>query len=90
MKVVIHRGFGSFWLPKDYREKLQIENFWEETTRINPVLVDTLEKDQDTRKAFGLVIVEVPESATDWTIIEYDGNEYIIYVKDGRMYSVCS
>ena len=32
-----------------------------------------------------LKVVEVPESATDFTLDEYDGWERIIYVVDGKL-----
>lgn len=33
-----------------------------------------------------LEVVEIPEEATDWEIDEYDGQESITYVVDGKIY----
>ena len=33
-----------------------------------------------------LVVVEIPDGATDWDIYEYDGLETIIYVLNGKIY----
>jgi hypothetical protein len=32
-----------------------------------------------------LVVVEIPDNATDWNIEEYDGLETVIYVLNGRI-----
>lgn len=35
-----------------------------------------------------LMVVEIPDNATDWELDEYDGLESIIYVADGKIHHI--
>ena len=49
--------------------------------------VETLGKDANGLHA-NLTVKEIPDEATDYTIIDYDGMESIFYVVNGKLYSM--
>lgn len=93
MKVVVNKCYGGFGLSEKARKMLNadIEKVWEleETeNRNNPELVNVVETlgDKVNTRSSELVVIEIPETATDWEINEYDGFETIIYVLNGKIF----
>lgn len=94
MKIAINRCFGGFILPDHIYAQL-IEkvpefkklDFYEKELRASPVLISLIEnegkiiEDQITK----IVIVSIPDEATDWEITEYDGYESVTYVVNGKL-----
>ena len=94
MKIVINRCFGRFGLsPKafvmlnelGYKYSHNSEFEGDYHMRANSDLIDIVE--QLGNNANGLCsrlkIIEIPDNATDWRIMNYDGDEEVIYVVDG-------
>ena len=89
MKLVLNKCYGGFSLSSDAARLLHLENDYDEISRDDPQLIHILEK-------YGyavmsgehslLKIVELPPTATDWKIMDYDGYETVIYVLDGKIY----
>ena len=51
------------------------------------LVIDLVEKVEKYPEEFeGLQIAHIPEEATDYTIIEFDGFEVVYYVVDGKIY----
>lgn len=85
MKIVINGDWGGFSLTKKVARILGVETYDDsDAVRTNPVLIKMLE---EGRKINSLEVVEIPDNATDYMIREYDGNESIIYVVDGKLHS---
>ena len=97
MKVAINVNFGGFRLKKDIAKKYG----WDEwdVDRTDQKLIELIESginvsadepqldDEDEDGDYRAIqVVNVPDEATDWKIIEYDGAEEIIYVLDGKMH----
>ena len=94
MKVAINVNFGGFRLKKDIAKKYG----WDEwdVDRTDPKLIELIESgvnvsaddpsDYDDEDYSPIQVVNIPDEATDWEIIEYDGAEDIIYVLDGKIY----
>ena len=89
MKIVINECYGGFGfsneaveiLGKEYEYKWNVE-------RDDPKLIALIEEkgSEFVSGTFAcLVVVEVPEEATDYIIREYDGYESVIYVVDGKI-----
>lgn len=94
MKVVVNKCYGGFGLSEKARKMLHAEDIrkvWELEeieNRNNPELVsvvETLGNKVNTRSS-ELVVVEIPETATDWDIYENDGFETLIYVLNGKIF----
>ena len=83
MKIVINNDYGGFgflnWDDDDQYSDI-VEKY--ENDRTNPVLVAVVENNH----IGDLVVVEIPDEATDWVINEYDGLETVIYVLNGKIY----
>lgn len=81
MKMVINANYGGFGL--DVAE--QYENWVRdlEGDRFNAELVKFVENHPD--KCGDLVVITIPEEATDWEIDECDGWESVIYVINGKI-----
>ena len=89
MKIVINECYGGFGfsneaveiLGEEYKDKWDIK-------RDDPkviALIEEMGSEFVSDKFACLVVVEVPEEATDYMIREYDGYESVIYVVDGKI-----
>ena len=85
MKIVVNADFGGFGygVSKEYEECV----FAYENDRANPELVAFVENHPDD--CGDLAIMTIPDNATDWDIQEYDGNENLIYVVNGKIHYCC-
>ena len=85
MKLVINMSWGGFSLPVGFCKKYGIEDCYDwGIKRYDERLVSYVESGADDIGDLG--VVEIPDGATDYRITEYDGNESVIYVLDGKMY----
>lgn len=90
MKVLVNDVYGGFGIKDEIVEKI-----WgkeralfvdEDEMRVNAELIAMKEKGEDIEDCCcDLIIVDVPESATDWMVTEYDGYESLIAVVDGKI-----
>ena len=85
MKIVINGDFGGF----GFGVAEEFEDFVYEhcDNRTNEELVKFVEENPD--KCGDLQVAEIPDNATDWDIDDYDGNEQVIYVLDGKIRYTC-
>jgi hypothetical protein len=81
MKIVINGDFGGFGFGVAERFEDWVREF--EGDRSDAELVAFVETHPD--ECGDLVVVTIPEEATDWEMDEYDGWESIIYVLDGKI-----
>ena len=90
MKIVLNRSYGGYMLSEEAARILGVEEY-DDDTRYNPGLIALIEK-KGSEFASGrgsrLKVYEIPDNATDYRIIEYDGVERILYVKDGTIYDL--
>lgn len=95
MKLVLNKRFGGFSLSEEACKKLFAlgvkefeDDYWEEIDRNNEHLIAIVEHDAESANGgcAELEIVEIPDSATDWRIDEYDGWETVTYVVDGKLH----
>ena len=87
MKYVINACFGGFGIKKDVAEKYGFNRYTE--ARDNPKLIELIESGVDCSNDFAkLVVVDIPDDATDFELNEDDGYESIIYVVDGKIYHI--
>lgn len=102
MKIVLNRDYGGYCLSKAAADFLGIstdrfEKAWgsESPTsyafkydRTNPRLIEAVEVlGKEASGPFAsLEVINIPDRATDYTIVENDGWEEIYFVVDGRIY----
>jgi len=91
MKIAVNRDYGGFSIPTPLEGLLGEKSLYDNDPRIrcHPILVAFLERyrlndDNDS----SLVVVNIPDEATDWKITEYDGMETLHYVIDGKIHSI--
>lgn len=84
MKMVINNNYGGFGL--DVAEKYENWVLGFEGDRTNAELVEFVEN--HPYECGDLVVVTIPEEATDWEMNECDGWESIIYVLNGKIVHV--
>lgn len=92
MKVVINTCYGGFSLPDEICKKLSInQNLFyesEKSIRTNKELIRMIEEDPEEFSKMvctELAVVDIPDEATDWEITDYDGQETVIAVVDGKI-----
>ena len=96
MKIVVNDCFGGFSLSPYAANCLGFDTCCPEIPgtisqrklRTDPRLIEMVEKDsiKTSGIAAELKVVEIPDEVTDWMVDEYDGNESIIYVLDGKLH----
>ena len=83
MKYIVNRTWGGFRLPSEYCALRECTPYdYIEEDRTDPVLIKIVEEGCDNPD---LEVVDIPENATDWELQEYDGQENIICVIDGKI-----
>ena len=90
MKIVINECYGGFSLSERACMVLDCRpyDYSEHEMRNDPQLVEVVEDlghDASGRLA-ELEVVEIPDSATDWVIFDYDGMESLAYVLNGKIH----
>ena len=89
MKIVVNKCFGSFKVNMETVKKLNLETPWDlecECDRTNSALIELMESGFDVNSDVSeLVVVEIPDEATDYKIVETDGYEQLFYVLDGKI-----
>lgn len=92
MKIAVNKCYGVFSLSDKACELLGTDDPFQYKyhSRINAKLISVIEElgEEADGHCASLVVVEIPDDATDWRINEYDGWEDVWYVLDGKMYEV--
>lgn len=87
MTFVINRCWGGFHIPEEFANAHDLDTY-DEISRTDPRLVEFV-REHGGKVVEGcaeLVLVEVPDTCTDWELDDYDGMESITYVVDGKIY----
>ena len=84
MKLVLNRDYGGFGYGVADEYEDFVRGFSDEEDRARPEIIAFVESHPDERG--DLEVVEIPDTATDWEIAEYDGWESVIYVVDGKIH----
>lgn len=94
MKLVINGTFGGFAMSPTTCELLHTTWYDDSNeVRTNPILIDRVERGLEGRINIrsdlhsNLQVVEIPDGATDYMIIDYDGIETCYYVLDGKIHA---
>ena len=89
MKIDINRCYGGFGISDACARALGLDenDKHEDILRGNTQLIAMVEQDSSfaSDKYAKLEVVEIPNTATDWELSEYDGYEHIIAVIDGKI-----
>lgn len=87
MKIVINKCFGGFSVNDNIVKMLNLESRYDlEDDRTNAKLIELIEAGENVNDDYSdLVVVEIPDDATDYMINEYDGYEYVLYALDGKI-----
>ena len=89
MKFIINDCYGGFSLSDFAVDALGLDSPWGQIERYNPALIDLFNRYGSERisgTCAELYMVEIPDAATDWRVMEYDGSEEVLYVLDGKMH----
>ena len=82
MKIVINANFGGYGCDVSEQYVDLVDRY--EGDRTNPELVTFVENHPND--CGDLAVMTIPDNATDWDIEDYDGNETLIYVVDGKIH----
>lgn len=89
MKIVVNKEYGGFGISEE-AEMMLVPWFdvYDKKNRTHPVLVEVVEAlgIRANGRYAQLSVVEIPDTATDWDISDYDGFESIVYVVDGKLH----
>ena len=81
MKIVINANFGGYGCDVSEQYEDLVDRYRDDRT--NPKLVTFVENYPED--CGDLEVRTIPDNATDWDIQEYDGDENLIYVVDGKI-----
>ena len=79
MKMVINADYGGY----GYGVAEQYEDLVNGNDRFNAELIEFVETHPN--ECGDLVVINIPDEATDWELDEYDGWESVIYVLNGKI-----
>lgn len=83
--MVIYCRFGGYYVPDDVADEINCETFDDAVQiRSNPKFIDWVEK----QRPLNFRVVEIPDNATDYIIMDYDGWETVLAVIDGKIIHV--
>lgn len=87
MKIIINECFGGFSVNDNIVKMLNLESGYDlKDDRTNAKLIELIESGVNVNSEYSdLVVVDIPDDATDYVIEEYDGWESILYVLDGKI-----
>ena len=85
MELVVNKCFGGFGISEQAHAWLGTDDT---PDRDDPRLVECVRAlgDKANGRYARLYITELPYDVTDWEIAEYDGLEYVICVRNGKIY----
>lgn len=86
MKIVINDCFGGFGFSDEFSAAYPDAVC---LGRTNEKLIAALEEfglNEASSKYAELIIADIPDTATDYMILEYDGSETLYYVINGKIY----
>ena len=90
MKLVINTCFGGFRVKPEIRKKYGLEKcdpWYSEDYHTDKKLIELIESGINcSDDCSELSVVEIPDEATDYYIVEYDGAESVLYVIDGKIH----
>ncbi len=82
MKIIINTCYGGFGISYNVLRRVGLENanWYDESLRHNPKLIELMENGENIAKPFNsqLKIVEIPDNAF-YKIVNYDGLESVFY-----------
>lgn len=85
MKVVINNNWGGFGFGVHESKRDWVRQFeYDGKKRADIELVNFVENNPE--KCGDLIVIELPDEATDLDIQDYDGMETMVFVVDGKIY----
>lgn len=86
MKIIINTCYGGFGINSEWCAK-NCEKTCNEDCRKCEKLIHAIEKKEKTvnNEFSKLTIVEIPDEVTDYKIQNYDGDESLLYVLNGKI-----
>lgn len=93
MRFLLNKKYGTFCISDFAKGKLCCDTNYpdDHDEHLREDLMDLIViygSEKISGKNAKLKIVEVPDDITDWTTINYDGCETLIYVLNGELYFV--
>lgn len=86
MKFVINACYGGFGINSKWCAKNCKEGCREDCRKCEKLIRAVEEREEVVSNYFSqLTVVEIPDEATDYEILEYDGCESLLYVLDGKI-----
>ena len=85
MKFIINACYGGFGINSKW-EAENCEKYCNGDCRKCAKLIRAIEERENVDDGFSkLTVVEFPDEATDYELLEYDGIESLLYVLDGKI-----
>ena len=85
MKLGISPGYGGFSINEKWRAENCGENCKEDCRKCAK-LISAIEDIENVNGNYSrLAVVDFPDEATDYEILDYDGSESLLYVLDGKI-----
>ena len=86
MKLVVNKRYTGFEVSKEVVKALNLRDEYDFVERDNETLIKMVEKGCGSGLQAELVVIEIPDNATDWFVNNYDGWEVVYYALDGVIY----
>ena len=85
-KILVSVDFGGFEVRANLFKDFMARTQGLTDIREDEELIALVEQGKDIGAKYSVIgLAEIPDNATDYEIIEYDGKESVLYVVDGKI-----
>lgn len=89
MKIILNTDYRGFMVPDEICKLLHCDEFDNSMSiRTNPTFIQWIKQKKENGEKTDFEIVEIPDNASDYLIEDFDGEEGIYFVVDGKIYQV--
>ena len=85
MKLVINPSYGGFDINQKWKAKNCGENCKEDCRKCAKLISAIEDRENVNGNYSRLAVVDFPDEATYYEILDYDGSESLLYVLDGKI-----
>ena len=87
MQIILNKDYGGFMVPDEICKLLHCDQFdTSMSIRTNPTFIQWIKQKKKNGEDTDFRVVEIPDNASDYLIEDFDGDEWMYFVVNGKIY----